>query len=147
MTCTYIISPRDGINLHSLISSSRLFYHCLGKYVINTKANGRHIDLKLNWIALIMKLNWIALMIRPFAFLSSKSTPNSLPVIMYVFLWVYTFNACHMRINHGVVHSEICKVNTPPPTSYDLAFSFLLIYEHFGLVNYFGERLNIRLNQ
>lgn len=130
LNCTYIISPRDSINLHSLISSSRFFYHCLGKYVINTKANGRHIDLKLNWIALMMKLNWIALMIRPFAFLSSKSTPNSLPVIIDVFRWAYTFNACHMRIKDGVVHSGICKVNTPPPpqTSYviNLAFSLFL---------------------
>lgn len=30
-----------------------------------------------------------------------------------------------------------------PVTSYDLAFSFFFIYEHFGLFNYFGERFKI----
>lgn len=127
--CTILSSwPVHTYYLPEMVSIFTHSYPHLGFFIIAWKsmANGRHIDLKLNWIALIMKLNWIALMIRPFAFLSSKSTPNSLPVIMYVFLWVYTFNACHMRINHGVVHSEICKVNTPPPNF--LRFSVLISF-------------------
>lgn len=86
---------RDGINLHSLIPT-QFFFNCFWKYVINTKANGRHIDLKLNWIALMMKLNWVCVDDQPFWVLSSNSISNSLPIIIYVFTSLM-FGICASR--------------------------------------------------
>lgn len=97
LTCTYKMCPRERWYQSSLIDTHSVFFNCFWKYVINTKANGRHIDLKLNWIALMMKLNWVALMISPFEFCHiSNSISNSLPIIIYVFTSLM-FGICASR--------------------------------------------------
>lgn len=91
LTCTYKMCPRERWYQSSLIDTHSGVFNCFWKYVINTKAIGRHIDLKLNWIALMMKLNWVALMISPFEFCHQIAYRT-------VFQSSFMFNVWHMRI-------------------------------------------------
>lgn len=107
LTCTYKMCPRERWYQSSLIDTHSGVFNCFWKYVINTKAIGRHIDLKLNWIALMMKLNWVALMISPFEFCYQIAYRT---VFQSSFMF-YKFNVWHMRIKKVEVQSGICKVN------------------------------------
>lgn len=96
LTCTYKMCPRERWYQSSLIDTHSGVFNCFWKYVINTKAIGRHIDLKLNWIALMMKLNWVCVDDQPFWVLLSNSISNSLPIIIYVFTSLM-FGTCASR--------------------------------------------------